>query len=81
MPFYDYVCPDCGFKTEVLQLGETKVVGCVKCGATMKRKFPAPAMCIIKGAGGYPSRRKQIRNTTKQNHPSLEHDPKRAYFS
>ena len=81
MPLFDFTCPSCGHKVEVLQHSKTEVVDCIKCGTEMERKFPAPAMVIIKGEGGYPARRKQIRNTTKQNHPSLEHDPKRIYFS
>jgi len=50
------------------------------CGIPMRRMPTAPAMIKIKGEGGYPSRRRQISNTTKQTHPTLEHEPNRTYF-
>lgn len=79
MPLYDFYCLNCGNETEVLQRW-TEVVSCEKCGTSMTHRFSAPPMVKIKGAGGYPSRRKQIQNTTYRIHPPLEHDPKRVYF-
>jgi len=49
------------------------------CGKPMERRLFAP-MVKIKGAGGYPSRVKQIRNTTYRIHPKLEHEPNRVYI-
>ena len=46
----------------------------------MDRKYSNPPMIKIKGEGGYPSRRKQIRNTTSRNHPQLEPEKNRLYF-
>lgn len=80
MPLYDFLCPDCGYQIEVLQMSPDLTVGCLECDSLMERVFSAPPMIKIKGAGGYPSRRKQIRNTTKQTHPKLEHEPHRVYF-
>jgi len=77
MPIYEYKCSECGEKLEVLQR-EMADVMC--CGKPMERKITFPAMIKIKGEGGYPSRRKQVRNTTYRNHPQLEHDPKRVYL-
>ena len=79
MPLYDFRCSNCGYEIEVLQYSLTEV-SCDQCGMSMERKFSAPPMVKMKGEGGYPSRRKQVGNTTFRNHPQLEHDPKRVYF-
>jgi len=76
MPIYVYCCSSCGCEAEVFQHSMTDVECC---GMPMERKIFVP-MVKIKGAGGYPSRVKQIRNTTKQTHPPLKHDPKRVYI-
>ncbi|KKN50786.1 hypothetical protein LCGC14_0629560 [marine sediment metagenome] len=78
MPLYDFRCSDCGNETEVL-LNRMTEVSC-ECGSSMEHRFSAPPMIKITGEGGYPSRRKQVRNTTFRDHPQLEHDPKRVYF-
>lgn len=77
MPVYEYRCPACGNEEEVFQHG-FDVAEC--CGKPMDRLPSFPAMVKIKGEGGYPSRRKQIRNTTKQTHPKLEHEPNKVYL-
>ena len=77
MPIYEYKCSECGFGMEVVQHIMADVE--CNCGNLMDRVI-SPAMIKIKGAGGYPSRRKQIGNTTYRNHPQLEHNPKRVYF-
>ena len=79
MPLYDFRCSNCGNETEVLRRNATEVVSC-ECGTPMEHRFSAPPMIKIKGEGGYPSRRKQVGNTTFRNHPPLEHNPKRVYF-
>jgi putative FmdB family regulatory protein len=43
MPLYDYVCPACGRREELLVSRETKVI-CEQCGELMVRQFPAPAL-------------------------------------
>ena len=80
MPLYDFKCPDCGEMEEVYTYDLSKTVNC-DCGLQMERIYTDFPMVKIKGEGGYPSRRKQIRNTTFRNHPSLKHDPKKIYFS
>ena len=70
MPLYTYRCPDCGYETDVLQTYLAEVV--CKCGVSMERKFPSNIMIKMKGEGGYPSRRKQIFNTTNRIHPKLD---------
>jgi putative FmdB family regulatory protein len=74
MPVYDYRCTNCGYTDIVLQLSldNPKEVNCVKCGEPMKRLFPSNVMIKMKGEGGYPSRHKQVFNTTNRNHPNLE---------
>ena len=75
MPVYGYKCSSCGEEIEVLQ----SVMADVECCGVKMDRVISPAMIKIKGEGGYPSRRKQIFNTTKQNHPKLEHEPNRVY--
>jgi len=77
MALYDYKCSKCGSEMEILN--PVGVVRC-PCGNEMERKFTNPPMVKIRGEGGYPSRRKQIRNTTSRNHPQLEHEKHRVYF-
>ncbi|KKL60786.1 hypothetical protein LCGC14_2201850 [marine sediment metagenome] len=77
MPIYEYKCSNCGRKIEVIRYDLNSEV--CKCGTDMEMRF-FPAMIKIKGEGGYPSRRKQIRNTTYQNHPKLEHEVNRVYI-
>ena len=78
MPLFDFKCP-CGNETEVYTYDLNNVVLC-DCGLPMERQYNDFPMVKIKGAGGYPSRRRQIFNTTKRNHPPLNHDPKRIYI-
>ena len=78
MPLYDFGC-SCGEAKEVYTYDLNKVVTC-KCGLHMERLYTDFPMVKIKGEGGYPSRRKQVRNTTFRDHPPLEHNPKRGYF-
>ena len=54
MPLYEYVCQECGRKTEVLQrLRERPLKICPHCGArNLKKAFSAPAI-QFKGSGFY----------------------------
>ena len=78
MPLVDFRCSKCGYEIEVLTYNLTEK--CIECGSEMVRIFSNPPMIKIKGAGGYPSRRKQVRNTTSRNHPQLEHEKNRVYY-
>jgi len=80
MPIYDYRCPACEEVEEVFQHNMADIKRCGKCQTPMDRVPSFPAMVKIKGEGGYPSRRKQIRNTTYRKHPKLEHEPNRIYL-
>ena len=80
MPLYDYRCSVCGYEAEVFQHNMTDIKSCIVCETPMDRVPSFPAMVKIKGEGGYPSRRKQIRNTTYRKHPKLEHEPNRIYL-
>jgi len=79
MPLYDYRCSGCGNETEIYRY-DLGTVSCEDCGNPMTRLFTAPPMVKITGEGGYPSRRKQVFNTTHRNHPPLEHKPKSIYL-
>ncbi len=76
MPIYDMFC-NCGYEDERVVY---EIPDCPVCGKKLQIKFPLYAYAKIKGEGGYPSRRKQIRNTTYRNHPKLEKDKNRVYF-
>ncbi len=78
MPLFDFKCT-CGNEREVYTYDLTRIVTC-DCGLQMERLYTGFPMVKIKGAGGYPSRRKQIRNTTLRKHPTLEHQPNRIYI-
>jgi len=53
VPIYEYVCGDCGRKTEVIQrVGERPIRLCPHCGGKVKKKFSAPAI-QFKGSGFY----------------------------
>ncbi len=70
MPLYDLYC-DCGYETEeLLEMFENNPI-CPKCSSIMRRAVGSNIMVKVKGEGGYPSRRKQIFNTTMRKHPEL----------
>ena len=75
MPVYGLRCSSCGEEVEVVQ----SVMADVECCGVKMERLVYPAMIKIKGEGGYPSRRKQVFNTTSRNHPKLEHEPNRVY--
>ena len=63
MPIYPYKCDECSYEIEVMQDYEEKAPSCPTCGAEMRIKPTFPVMVKIKGAGGYPSRRKFVGGT------------------
>jgi putative FmdB family regulatory protein len=70
MPVYDYSC-SCGYKEErYLGMGSPNPQ-CPTCKETMTKEIGSNIMVKIKGGGGFPSRRKQIFNTTNRIHPKL----------
>ncbi len=70
MPLYDFYC-DCGYGDErLLEIFESNPP-CPKCGSIMSRAVGKNIMVKMKGEGGYPSRRKQVFNTTMRKHPEL----------
>ena len=78
MPIYLYSCSNCGAMLETIRPIDSEDVVC-DCGNTMERRPTFPAMIKMKGEGGYPSRRKQVRGTAPytsgQVKPWLESDP------
>jgi predicted nucleic acid-binding Zn ribbon protein len=76
MPLYEMECLNCHNHIEkLLPIGAT-----LECCGNPMNKIPSFPMVKYKGEGGYPSRRKQIFNTTKQKHPKLNPDKNRTYF-
>ena len=53
MPLYEYVCTNCGERTEVLQrLGAAPLTQCLHCGGILEKLISAPAL-QFKGKGWY----------------------------
>jgi putative FmdB family regulatory protein len=51
MPYYDYVCGNCGNEIEVMHsVHADGPVSCPKCGGSMKKTFAVPAV-HFKGSG------------------------------
>jgi len=58
MPLYDYECPKCKFKVELLMpSSDYEAEFCSKCGHLMERKFPAAS---------YLEKRSETINITKK---------------
>jgi len=71
MPLYDFAC-ECGYLTErVLGIYEPNPK-CPDCDRELIKKIGSNIMVKMKGEGGFPSRRKQVFNTTKRIHPKLD---------
>ena len=70
MPLYDFYC-DCGYSEEKLVGIYDLNPACPNCGKELIKKIGSNIMVKMKGEGGYPSRRKQIFNTTYRKHPKL----------
>ncbi len=54
MPFYEYECPKCGFKDEVLQkISEKPLKKCPSCGKSGLKKLMSAPVFRLKGSGWY----------------------------
>ena len=54
MPFYEYECPNCGFKDEVLQMiSEKPLKKCPSCGKNGLKKLVSAPVFRLKGSGWY----------------------------
>ena len=71
MPLYDLTCPGCGYTEERLVRSYEPDAPCPKCDSKMVKLPTLGIMVKMKGEGGYPSRRKQVFNTTMRKHPGL----------
>jgi predicted nucleic acid-binding Zn ribbon protein len=70
LPLYDFYC-DCGNEIERV-IGSYEPNPICSCGKEMRKKVGSNIMVKMKGEGGYPSRRKQVFNTTYRKHPNLD---------
>lgn len=51
MPIYDYHCPSCGHRAEILHgVHDDSPRSCSNCGTTMRKAFAPPAI-VFKGTG------------------------------
>jgi putative FmdB family regulatory protein len=54
MPFYEYECPNCGFRDEVLQkISEKPLKKCPSCGKNGLKKLMSAPVFRLKGSGWY----------------------------
>ncbi|HEX6397471.1 MAG TPA: FmdB family zinc ribbon protein [Steroidobacteraceae bacterium] len=54
MPFYEYECPNCGFKDEVLQkISDKPLKKCPSCGKNGLKKLISAPVFRLKGSGWY----------------------------
>lgn len=54
MPFYEYECPHCGFKDEVLQkISDKPLKKCPSCGKNGLKKLVSAPVFRLKGSGWY----------------------------
>jgi predicted nucleic acid-binding Zn ribbon protein len=77
MPLYEFFC-DCGERQERI-IGSYDPNPICSCGQEMHKLPGTNVMVKMKGEGGYPSRRKQVFNTTYRKHPQLEKEKNRTY--
>ncbi len=70
MPIYEFYC-DCGYSEEqLIGIYDPNPV-CPNCQKELTKQIGSGIMVKMKDEGGYPSRRKQIFNTTMRKHPKL----------
>ena len=54
MPFYEYECPNCGFRDEVLQaISDKPLKKCPNCGKSGLKKLISAPVFRLKGSGWY----------------------------
>ena len=54
MPFYEYECPKCGYRDEVLQkINDKPLTKCPSCGKTGLKKLMSAPVFRLKGSGWY----------------------------
>jgi putative FmdB family regulatory protein len=54
MPFYEYECPHCGYRDEVLQaISEKPLKKCPSCGKNGLKKLVSAPVFRLKGSGWY----------------------------
>ena len=54
MPFYEYECPNCGYRDEVLQkINDKPLKKCPSCGKSGLRKLMSAPVFRLKGSGWY----------------------------
>jgi putative FmdB family regulatory protein len=54
MPFYEYECPNCGFRDEVLQkINDKPLKKCPSCGKNGLKKLMSAPVFRLKGSGWY----------------------------
>ena len=54
MPFYEYECPHCGYRDEVLQkISEKPLKKCPNCGKSGLKKLMSAPVFRLKGSGWY----------------------------
>ena len=78
MPFYEYECPHCGYRDEVLQsISEKPLKKCPTCGKSGLKKLISAPVFRLKGSGWYETDFKSDKEN-KRNLAGAEKDEPKA---
>jgi len=78
MPFYEYECPHCGYRDEVLQsISEKPLKKCPSCGKSSLKKLISAPVFRLKGSGWYETDFKSDKEN-KRNLAGAEKDEPKA---
>jgi len=78
MPFYEYECPHCGYRDEVLQsISEKPLKKCPSCGKSGLKKLISAPVFRLKGSGWYETDFKSDKEN-KRNLAGAEKDEPKA---
>ena len=77
MPFYEYECPNCGFRDEVLQkITDKPLKKCPSCGKNSLRKLMSAPVFRLKGSGWYETDFKSDKENKRNLAGAEKPDPK-----
>ena len=79
MPFYEYECPHCGYRDEVLQkINDAPLKKCPTCGKKGLRKLMSAPVFRLKGSGWYETDFKSDKENKRNLHGADKEEAKPA---
>jgi len=77
MPFYEYECPNCGYRDEVLQkITDKPLKKCPSCGKNSLRKLMSAPLFRLKGSGWYETDFKSDKENKRNLHGAEKEESK-----